>query len=160
MGTKKGIIYQFSTTCITQVLDTSMNELIIMPAAEQSKTQIEGVFNQESRSLIGKGIYCVQLCTQNKTKIKNKKLGQGIFMLTMQHKDRKLQFSKNLIKQPNFTISSGLGYAMTIIMEKNSLRLGIFTACTTKLLDFIYSRIKLDLVFCLSNIVSQNQYSI
>lgn len=30
-----------------------------IPAAEQSKTYIEGVFSQESRSLIGKGIYCV-----------------------------------------------------------------------------------------------------
>lgn len=30
-----------------------------IPAAEQSKTYIEGVFIQESRLLIGKGIYCV-----------------------------------------------------------------------------------------------------
>lgn len=39
--------------------DTSTKALTIMPAAEQSKTYIEGVFNQESSSLIGKGMYCV-----------------------------------------------------------------------------------------------------
>ena len=39
--------------------NTSMKALTIIPAAEQSKTYIEGVLNHESRSLIGKGIYCV-----------------------------------------------------------------------------------------------------
>lgn len=44
---------------IVRQLNTSLKALIIIPAAEQSKTYIDGVFNQESRSLIGKGIYCV-----------------------------------------------------------------------------------------------------
>lgn len=61
----------------------------------------------------------------------------------------RLQISKNLIKEPNFTISSWLRYTMSIIMEKNSLRLGIFATCITKFLHFLNCRIKLNLVACL-----------
>lgn len=58
----------------------------------------------------------------------------------------------NLIKQPNFTIRSWLRHTMSIIVEQNSLRFGIFATCCTKFPHVFHSGIQLVLVASLPKV--------
>lgn len=57
-----------------------------------------------------------------------------------------LKSATNLVKNPNFTISSWFWYSMTIIVKKNPLRFSMLATGITKFLDFFHGGIKLNLI--------------